>query len=154
MGLLALSSIALVLPTPFAQYYLLHDEHVLIVSRVAAIFLMFMYIQLLIFQLKTHTHLFEAEATKQVPKSSGDGEEDEDAPTSEGDSEEPTMSFGMSLLGLLGTTLLVAFFSEFLVGSIDGFVTASGVSRTFVGLILLPIVGNAVEHVTAVTGMI
>jgi Ca2+:H+ antiporter len=35
--------------------------------------------------------------------------------------------------------------------SIDGFVASSGISRTFVGLIILPIVGNAVEHITAVT---
>jgi len=51
IGLLALSSIALVLPTPFAEYYELHDEHVLIVSRITAFFLIFMYAQLLFFQL-------------------------------------------------------------------------------------------------------
>lgn len=44
MGLLALSGIALVLPTPFAHYYEMHDEHVLLISRLAAIFLMFMYV--------------------------------------------------------------------------------------------------------------
>ena len=32
-----------------------------------------------------------------------------------------------------------------------GFCTESGISRTFVGLIILPIVGNAVEHITAVS---
>ena len=52
-------------------------------------------------------------------------------------------------LGL--STALVALCSEFMVDSI-GDVTASGtVSTTFVGLILLPIVGNAAEHATAVT---
>ena len=30
-------------------------------------------------------------------------------------------------------------------------VASSGVSTTFIGLIVLPIVGNAAEHVTAVT---
>ena len=129
IGLLALSSIALVLPTPFAQYYQLHDEHVLIVSRVAAVFLIFMYAQLLFFQLHTHKHIFEG------------GDDDELA----------TMSLFTSCMGLLVVTLLVAVFSEYLVGSINGFTEASGVSRTFVGLILLPIVGNAVEHVAAVT---
>jgi hypothetical protein len=59
MGLLALSSIALVLPTPFAEYYNIQDEHVLLVSRFSAVFLLFMYIQLLVFQLKTHVHLFD-----------------------------------------------------------------------------------------------
>jgi len=46
---------------------------------------------------------------------------------------------------------LVAVTAEFLVDSIDG-LTASGlISKEFVGVILLPIVGNAAEHVTAVT---
>jgi Ca2+:H+ antiporter len=37
-----------------------------------------------------------------------------------------------------------------LVDSIDAIVASSGISKTFIGLILLPIVGNAAEHVTAV----
>jgi Ca2+:H+ antiporter len=136
LGLLALGSIALILPTPYAEYYELHDEHVLKVSRCAAVFLAFMYVQLLVFQLKTHAFLFEDDGDTTASRQSG---------------EEPTLSLGASLFGLGVTTLLVAFFSELLVQSIDGFVEASGISRTFVGLILLPIVGNAVEHVTAVS---
>ena len=46
---------------------------------------------------------------------------------------------------LLLTSALVAVCAEFLVDSIDGMVKGSGVSETFVGLILLPIVGNAAE---------
>jgi Ca2+:H+ antiporter len=135
MGLLALSSIALILPTPYAEYYEIHDEHVLKVSRCAAVFLIFMYGQLLVFQLKTHAFLFD----------------DSDSAASHNSGEEAALGLGASLAGLAFTTLLVAFFSEMLVDSIDGFVEASGISRTFVGLILLPIVGNVVEHVTAVT---
>jgi Ca2+:H+ antiporter len=52
---------------------------------------------------------------------------------------------------LIVSTVLVAICAEFLVDSIDGMVQGSGISETFVGLILLPIVGNAAEHVTAVT---
>ncbi|OQR81881.1 Ca2 :Cation Antiporter (CaCA) Family, partial [Thraustotheca clavata] len=51
---------------------------------------------------------------------------------------------------LLIYTCLVAVFSELLVGSIDGFTASANISKSFVGIILLPIVGNAVEHVTAV----
>ena len=140
MGLLALSSIALVLPTPFAEYYDLHDEHVLIVSRIAALFLIFMYAQLLIFQLYTHAHIFDG--------SDGDGDDDNDE--KEKEEEFATMSFSTACAGLLVVTLLVCVFSGFLVNSIEGFTEASGVSRTFVGLIILPIVGNAVEHISAV----
>lgn len=48
-------------------------------------------------------------------------------------------------------TVFVAICAEFLVDAIQDVCTAWGVSQTFVGLILLPIVGNAAEHVTAVT---
>ena len=101
---------------------------VLTMSRIAAIFLFFMYIQLLWFQLKTHVHLFS----------------DED------EAEEAEMSLAMSALLLFLATLLVALFSEFLVSSIDGFAQQWSISKSFIGVIVLPIVGNAVEHVTAV----
>mmetsp|Transcript_29349 Transcript_29349/g.86962 ORF Transcript_29349/g.86962 Transcript_29349/m.86962 type:complete len:568 (-) Transcript_29349:453-2156(-) len=127
MSLLALSSLALVLPTPFAEYYEVEDEHVLIISRIAACFLIFMYLQLLVFQLRTHVHLFNDD-----------------------DDEEAEVPFWTSVGGLVVVTLIIAKLSDYLVGSIDGFCEESGVSRTFVGLIILPIVGNAVEHITAI----
>ena len=34
---------------------------------------------------------------------------------------------------------------------IDGFVEETGLSKTFIGIMLLPIVGNAVEHLTAIS---
>jgi len=130
LSLLALSSAALILPTPFAEYYDIGNEEVLLVSRIASIFLFIMYALLLIFQLKTHTFLFG---------------EDVDA------QEATTVPFSLALGGLLFTTALITLLSEWLVQSIDGFVEESGLSKTFVGLILIPIVGNAVEHLTAVT---
>jgi Ca2+:H+ antiporter len=57
--------------------------------------------------------------------------------------------------GIWGLTLslaqLVAVTAEFLVSSIDGLTSTGHISEEWVGLILLPIVGNAAEHVTAVT---
>ncbi|TVY32257.1 Vacuolar calcium ion transporter [Lachnellula subtilissima] len=53
---------------------------------------------------------------------------------------------------LLISTGLVAVCAEFMVDSINAVVEEqSGLSETFIGLIILPIVGNAAEHVTAVT---
>ncbi|KAG5650088.1 hypothetical protein H0H81_000833 [Sphagnurus paluster] len=46
---------------------------------------------------------------------------------------------------------LVAVTAEWLVGSINGLTEGGHISKEFVGIILLPIVGNAAEHVTAVT---
>ncbi|KAK4247217.1 Sodium/calcium exchanger protein-domain-containing protein [Corynascus novoguineensis] len=52
---------------------------------------------------------------------------------------------------LLASTALVAVCAEFMVDSINGLVKTSGVNEVFIGLIILPIVGNAAEHVTAIT---
>jgi Ca2+:H+ antiporter len=161
MGLLALSSIALVLPTPFANYYELQNEKVLLVSRVSALFLIFIYIQLLIFQLKTHAYLFdtpEDDDDDDTDADDSDIEEDTDGTTNEHNKkkehtheEVPSMTLLQACFGLFSITCMVALFSEYLVGSIEGFTQSSGISRTFVGVVLLPIVGNAVEHITAVT---
>lgn len=51
---------------------------------------------------------------------------------------------------LIVVTIAVAICAEFLVDSIDSLVATAHISKTFVGLILLPIVGNAAEHVTAI----
>jgi Ca2+:H+ antiporter len=57
-----------------------------------------------------------------------------------------------AILLLLGSTGLVALCAEFMVDSINEVVAQnSAISEAFIGLILLPIVGNAAEHVTAVT---
>ncbi|RIA93029.1 Ca2+/H+ antiporter [Glomus cerebriforme] len=99
-------------------------------SHGTAVVLLIIYILYLLFQLKTHTHLYKEEREEE---------------------EEPQLTIFMSLVLLAFVTVAVAFSAEYLVGSIEGIVTSSGLSKTFVGLILLPIVGNAAEHVTAVT---
>merc|ERR1719271_249854 len=48
------------------------------------------------------------------------------------------------------TTVTVAISSELLVESLDEVVEKYGVSRHFIGIVLLPIVGNACEHASAV----
>jgi len=128
MGLLCLSSIAFVIPTPFSVNMDEDTDLVLRMSRTVAVALILMYIQLLIFQLWTHADFFK----------------DED------EGEEPEMSLMNALAYLTLVTIFISVLSGFLVGSIDGFSTATGISKTFVGLIILPVVGNAVEHMTAV----
>jgi len=69
--------------------------------------------------------------------------------------DEPEISRTSAILLLLVSTGLVAVCAEFMVDSINEIVPkgndTSGLSEAFIGLILLPIVGNAAEHVTAVT---
>ncbi|TID25231.1 calcium/proton exchanger [Venturia nashicola] len=65
--------------------------------------------------------------------------------------ETPEMSRTAAVMMLLISTGLVAVCAEFLVDAIPGMVENSSISQAFIGLIILPIVGNAAEHVTAVT---
>ncbi|EON98541.1 putative ca2+ h+-exchanging protein [Phaeoacremonium minimum UCRPA7] len=61
------------------------------------------------------------------------------------------MSRTSAIILLLVSTGLVAVCAEFMVDSINGLVQTSTISEIFIGLIILPIVGNAAEHVTAIT---
>jgi Ca2+:H+ antiporter len=65
--------------------------------------------------------------------------------------EEENISRTTAVVLLLISTGLVALCANFMVDSIDSVTNNTALGATFVGLILLPIVGNAAEHVTAVT---
>ncbi|KAF2097661.1 hypothetical protein NA57DRAFT_40437, partial [Rhizodiscina lignyota] len=67
------------------------------------------------------------------------------------DEEVPHMSRTAAIVLLLISTALVALCAELMVDAIPEMTSNSSVSQTFIGLIILPIVGNAAEHVTAVT---
>ncbi len=72
--------------------------------------------------------------------------------TDEAESEDhkPKWSVPTALGVLVGSTVLVGFMSEFLVSNLEGFTKVAGLSEFFVGLIIIPIVGNAAEHASAV----
>ena len=63
----------------------------------------------------------------------------------------PHMSRTSAAVLLLVSTALVAVCAEFLVDAIPGMIDSTPVGQAFIGLIILPIVSNAAEHVTAVT---
>ena len=69
----------------------------------------------------------------------------------EEDEEEPQLHFTVAIATLTISTVIIALCAEFMVDSIDAITKDGGLSEEFVGLILLPIVGNAAEHATAVT---
>jgi len=118
------------------------DKSILELSRGTAIILLILYVMYLVFQLKTHAKLFDEEESG----ASDDAEPEESQGKKEGDTLNPVAA-GIALVLI---TLCVAVCAEYLVDSIDAIVQRAGISKTFIGLILLPIVGNAAEHVTAV----
>ncbi len=62
----------------------------------------------------------------------------------------PTWSRRLALGVLLGATVAIALLSEILVGAVEPVVENLGVSEFFLGIILIPLVGNVAEHVVAV----
>ena len=78
-------------------------------------------------------------------------EEQQTAVVEEDDVEIPELSLPTTIGLLVVVTVLVAVTAEWLVDSIDGLAKGGGISKEFIGLILLPIVGNAAEHVSAIT---
>lgn len=80
----------------------------------------------------------------------------EEKPETQKASEVEAMSQKAAIILLLISTALVALCAEFMVDSIDAIVArdtdaTTGISEAFIGLVLIPIVGNAAEHITSVS---
>lgn len=95
---------------------------------VAAV-LMLVYVLSLIFSLHTHKDVFRPSLEH---------------------SETPNWSKLKAMLVLLIATIFVVLESEFLVGGIEPVVKTLGISELFIGVIVIPIIGNAAEHSTSV----
>lgn len=136
-SLMSVSTASLIIPAALHATLTKNSEadttmrNILVLSRATAIILLFIYIMYLVFQLKTHANLF-AEADDST------------------NAEAALLTPWTAAVVLVIITLAVAVCAEYLVDSIDSIVETAHISRTFIGLILIPIVGNAAEHVTAV----
>ncbi len=62
----------------------------------------------------------------------------------------PAWSLRKALFILGISTVGVVYLSELLIGSVEPVVTSLGISEFFVGIILIPIIGNVAEHLVAV----
>jgi Ca2+:H+ antiporter len=125
------------------------DAQILSLSRGVSIILFVVYILYLVFQLKTHKALFEEQSTQDHDDGVITSIPGETHSAVLGEVHEQLST--VEALGVLAfATILVSFCADYLVGSIDGIVESSGLSKTFIGLIVIPIVGNAAEHVTAI----
>ncbi|KAG2060067.1 calcium/proton exchanger [Suillus hirtellus] len=69
---------------------------------------------------------------------------------SETDETEPRMGTAAAGVALLLVTVVISFCADYLVTSIEETTARYPISKAFIGVILLPIVGNAADHVTAV----
>ncbi|KAF2753954.1 Calcium/proton exchanger [Pseudovirgaria hyperparasitica] len=140
-SLMAVASASLIIPATL--YAALRDskessnDNILLLSHGTSIILLILYVLYLYFQLKSHAHLFDEE---QASDENGNEEH----------AEAQVLGPIPAGIALAVITIITAVCAEYLVGSIEGIVATGKVSKTFIGLVLLPIVGNAAEHVTAV----
>ena len=134
---LSLAAIALIIPTLFhvAAYSSPAGWNPLVEQKLSlgiAIVLFLTYVCVLGFSLRTHKYFFQCGEEDVVEESGGQ------------------WSAGKAVIILLIATAVVALLSEFLVGTIENFQHAVGVTEVFVGIIVVAIIGNAAEHSTAV----
>jgi Ca2+:H+ antiporter len=119
------------------------QDNILILSHGTSIILLLIYVMYLYFQLRSHAELFEETNASDTEGGAGATEEEEEE-------EERLLNPWAATVALIIVTIMVAICADYLVGSIDDIVQTTGMSKTFIGLVLIPIVGNAAEHVTAV----
>jgi Ca2+:H+ antiporter len=146
--LLALATIGLIMPTLY--YYVFATaqplppdelETVEFLSEEIAAVLAVVYVLSLVFMFVTHKNLFSEEsAPSKTPAMRAPAPADD----------VPQWGRGMALGVLLGATIGVAIVAEMLVASVESAAHELGMSRVFVGVIVVAIVGNAAEHSTAV----
>ncbi|GBC23669.1 calcium/proton exchanger [Rhizophagus irregularis DAOM 181602=DAOM 197198] len=135
-GLMTLACISLIIPAAFnfaVNGNTFNDNggstrQLVDLSHGSAIILLIIYILYIFFQLKTHSNLYQIEEEE----------------------EEPQLSLSTVLALFVVVTFIAALSAEYLVDSIRGMAESSGLSKTFIGLILLPIIGNAAEFTTAI----
>ena len=128
-AMLALAVAGLVFP---AIFHALHPAEVtreLYMSEGVAVILGVTYVFSLLFALKTHNDLFAGEEHEFPGK---------------------PWSIGKAIAVLGVATAGVAVESEILVHSVEAVTATLGLSEVFLGLIVIPIIGNAAEHATAI----
>jgi Ca2+/H+ antiporter len=157
------------------------ERDIISLSHGVAIILLIAYVGYLVFQLWTHAYLykepadplpnstvgphnrnphapmdslaggnnvFRLPAWSSSSSSSSSSEADEDG---DQEVEEVKLTTRAAMLLIFVVTVLAGFTSEWLVSSINGLTTANNISPEWVALILLPLIGNAAEHVVAVS---
>jgi Ca2+:H+ antiporter len=133
---LGLAAIALLIPTIFHRAALSRPSTWSAIaegrlSLAIALVLLVTYFFSLLFNFVTHRELFAGSGSAHA-------------------TEEKLWPLWQSLTALAVATALIAWLSEFLVGSIEHARHSMGLTETFVGVIVIAFVGNAAEHSTAV----
>ena len=127
---LFLATIALIVPAIFFETGAdAASSTVQNLSLLVSLVLICMYGASLFFSLYTHKHLYREEVGKYLPR----------------------WSTGRAAATLVVATVAVAWVSDILVNSIEPLVVQLGWSQLFIGVIFVAVIGNAAEHISAVS---
>ncbi|MEA5549851.1 calcium/proton exchanger [Anabaena cylindrica UHCC 0172] len=138
-----LAVIAILLPTAMNYTSIgISERTVQNLSLAVAVVLILVYGLTLLFSMKTHAYLYDV-GVAEIQGAETEVKIEEIA------EEKPNLWLWTGVL--LVCTLLVALESELLVDTLEVATSKLGLTSLFTGVILLPIVGNAAEHATAVT---
>ena len=160
-SLLFMACIALLVPTSVSIFYddrVMPPSSVLALSRATAVVMLCIYGAYLYFTLGTHSAMVveDARVSALATRASstavaiGGGARSGGAEEEEGEEEVPQVSLLGATLSLSLLTAVIAVASEALTGSIETVTARTGISTAFISVIILPIAGNAAEHLTAV----
>jgi Ca2+:H+ antiporter len=130
-SLLLLASLSLVMPAIFqftSTPNAAHPNTLMWLSVIVSVLMIIAYLAQLFFMLGTHKHLYNTQ----------------------GDAQEIGWSMSRSLLVLTAATIAIALVSDTFVNSITNVVTTLGWTQLFIGVIVVAIVGNAAEHMSAI----
>jgi Ca2+:H+ antiporter len=135
-SMMFIAVISMVVPSSFSRMFggtdVLREEYLLNIGL--SVVLLFTYVLYLVFMIKTHPDFF---------KSSESENQEEEI--------EKHWSIKRSVISLIVASLLAAWMSEILVGSAEETGKALGMTTTFIGLIILAIVGGAAESLSAIS---
>jgi Ca2+:H+ antiporter len=138
VSLLVIAAVGLIVPTLFlAAHPDPTREATVRVSEFVAGFLIVGYVLYLVYSMGTH-------------KSAFDALEDETFDESMPKDDAPQWTMQRTLVTLLAVAGAIGWMSELLVGATEATVHTLGLSSVFVGLVLIPIIGNAAEHSSAI----
>lgn len=143
-SLMNLAVIALLLPTAVDFTSIgITEPTIQSLSIAVAVVLILVYGLTLLFSMKTHSYLYDVGVAEL--------DQTELAASLIRDNPEHQVNLWFWIGVLLGATLLVAIESELLVDTLAEATSQLGLTSLFTGVILVPIIGNAAEHATAVT---
>lgn len=149
-SLMTLASAAIIIPAVYVAFDSRQNhellDSVLILSRGTSVVLLVLYIVYLDFSLRTHARLFEECKDETEATTSGNNKNDK----KKYNKKPVKLSLQVAALVLAVVTSLIAICSEFIVDTLDEIAQHLNINKEFIGLIILPAVGNAAEYITAI----